>query len=123
MCSGWMWSSQNTKLERTMKNKKSILIGGLLVALLVAGVVGATSVYAQTPSNAPLQGRGPGGDGSRGGPGLDAAAKALGMTTDELKAELHSGKTLEQVAQEKGVDFADVQAAIQAARGTDVGGL
>ena len=49
-----------------MKNKKSILIGGLLVALLVAGVIGATSVYAQTPSNVPLQGRGPGGgDGPR----------------------------------------------------------
>ncbi len=110
-----------------MKNKKSVLIGGLLVALLVVGAVvavGATSVYAQTPSNTPLQGRGPGGGGGPlGGPGLDAAAKALGMTTDELKAELQSGKTLEQVAQEKGVDFATVQAAMQAVRGTEKRGL
>ncbi len=102
-----------------MKNKKSVLIVGILVALLVAGVVGATSVYAQTPSNAPLQGPGPGGGGRMGGPGLEAAATALGMTTDELTTALQSGKTLEQVAQEKGVDFATVQAALQAARGTD----
>ncbi len=104
-----------------MKNKKSILIGGLLVALLIVGVVGATSVYAQTPSSTPRQGPGPGGGGRMGGPGLDAAAKALGMTTDELKTELQSGKTLEDIAKEKGVDFAKVQAAMQAARGPMAG--
>jgi uncharacterized protein (DUF433 family) len=54
-----------------------------------------------------------------GGPGLDAAAEVLGMTTDELKAALEGGKTLEQIAEEKNVDFADVQAAMQAARGDD----
>jgi lambda repressor-like predicted transcriptional regulator len=34
---------------------------------------------------------------------LDAAAKALGMTTDELQAELKAGKTLGQIADAKGV--------------------
>jgi uncharacterized protein (DUF433 family) len=54
--------------------------------------------------------------GFKGGPGLDAAAQALGMTTDELTTALQGGKTLEQVAEEAGVDFADVQAAMQSAR-------
>ena len=46
-----------------MKNKMLIVIGGLLAALLVVGVVGATSVYAQEPTNVFQHGRGPGGGG------------------------------------------------------------
>jgi polyhydroxyalkanoate synthesis regulator phasin len=44
--------------------------------------------------------------GHRGGPGLDAAAKYLGLTEDKLHAQLESGKTLAQVAkaQNKTVD-------------------
>jgi hypothetical protein len=42
------------------------------------------------------------------------------MTTDELTVALKEGKTLEQVAEEQGVDFADVQAALQAARETEM---
>ncbi|RPJ27082.1 MAG: hypothetical protein EHM33_09225 [Chloroflexi bacterium] len=104
-----------------MKNKISVLLGGLLVALVVVAVIGATNAYAQTPSNGPLHGRGPGGGrGPMGGAGLEAAAQALNMTTDELTAALKSGKTLEQVAEEAGVDFADVQAAMQAARETEM---
>src|SRR5262249_42414647 len=38
------------------------------------------------------------------GAALDAAAKALGISTDELKADLQSGKTIAQVAHDKGVD-------------------
>lgn len=38
------------------------------------------------------------------GPGLEAAATALGMTTDELKAELEAGATIAQVAADEGVD-------------------
>ncbi|RPI90381.1 MAG: hypothetical protein EHM40_18515 [Chloroflexi bacterium] len=101
-----------------MKNKKSVLIGGLLVALAIVAVIGVTSAYAQSGR---LQGPGPGGGerGWMGGPGLDAAAEVLGMTTDELRTALQSGKTLEQVAEEQGVEFADVQAAMPAARGGD----
>ena len=47
---------------------------------------------------------------------LEAAAKALGMTADELKTQLWGGKTLADLAEEKGVDLADVQAAVQAAQ-------
>jgi uncharacterized membrane protein len=111
----------NSTRSKTMKNKRSILIGGLLVALLVAvfAGLGAKSVYAQSgttdsTTTMPLRGHGPGGRG--GGlslTGLQVAAEKLGMTTDELITALQSGKTLEQIAQEKGVDYATIQTAIQ----------
>ena len=105
-----------------MKNKKSILIGGLLVALLVIGVIGAKSVYAQAPTNTPLHDGGPGDGRGRGlgQPELEAAAKVLGMTTDELSTALQSGKTLEQLAQDANVDVQDVKDAIQAAHVTEM---
>ncbi len=99
-----------------MKKKIWIWIGGLLVALMIVGAAGTAVAYAQ--ESTPLAGLGDG-HGPRGGRGLDgaaleAAAKALGMTTDELTSALQSGKTLEQLATEKGVDFQTVQDAIQA---------
>ena len=106
-----------------MKNKMLILIGGLLVALLVVGVVGATVGYAQSSPTTLFNKRGPG-DG-RGGPHLgqvelEAAAKALGMTADELSAALKDGKTLQDVADEAGVAFEEVQTAIQAAHAIEM---
>lgn len=105
------------------KNKRSILIGGLLAALLVAVVagIGVQSAYAQSgttdsTTTTPLRGHGPGHGGRGGGlslTGLQVAAEKLGMTTDELITALQSGKTLEQIAQEKGVDYATIQTAIQ----------
>jgi hypothetical protein len=105
-----------------MKTKWSILIGGLLIALMVVGVLGATNAYAQSASSDLQHGRGPGGGrgGHLGTAGLEAAADVLNMTTDELTAALQSGKTLETIAEEAGVDFADVQAAIQAAHATEM---
>ena len=101
-----------------MKNKMSILIGGVLVALLVTVVAGATSVFAQGPAGTLMHGRGPGGGRGLGLTGLQVAAEALDMTTDELITELQSGKTLEEIAEEAGVDYADVQAAIQESHAT-----
>src|SRR5215207_8114059 len=98
-----------------MKNKMSILIGGLLVALLVVGVIGATNTFAQSSPTLSLHGRGPGGARGLGQAELEAAAKVLDMTADELSAELNAGKTLQDVADEAGVAIEDVQAAIQAA--------
>jgi len=100
-----------------MNKKYLIVIGGLLAALLVVGVVGATSVYAQEPANVFQRGRGPGaGHGfGLGEVELEAAANALGMTTDEVQSALQGGKTLQDLADEAGVDIAEVQAAIQAA--------
>ena len=102
-----------------MKNKMSILIAGLLLALAVIGVIGATNAYAQGPSNGLLHGGGPGGRGL-GLEGLQIAAEALNMTTDELINELRSGKTLEEIATEAGVDLQEVQDAIQEARTTQM---
>jgi hypothetical protein len=102
-----------------MKNKMSILIAGLLVALAVIGVIGATNAYAQGPSSALLHGGGPGGRGL-GLEGLQIVAEALNLTTDELITALRSGKTLEEIAAEAGVDIQDVRDAIQAARATEL---
>ena len=51
---------------------------------------------------------GPGGRHGGRGPGLDAAATALGITTDELRTELQSGKSLAEVATAKGVSVQSV---------------
>jgi hypothetical protein len=102
-----------------MKNKMSVLIAGLLVALLVVGVIGATNAYAQSSPSAAFHGGGPGGRG--GGLGLDElqiTAEALNMTTDELITALRSGRTLEELATEAGVDLQEIQDEIQAARAT-----
>ncbi len=80
----------------------------------------------QPGQGSPL-GKGPGGPG-RGGWGhggklfggaavLDAAAKALGMTTADLTTALQSGKTLADIAKQKNVDVATVkQAMVDAAK-------
>lgn len=69
-------------------------------------------------------GRGHGGDGERGGlggpGGLDAAAKALNMTSSELMTELQSGKTLADVAQAKGVSQDAVKQAMVAAKKAEI---
>ena len=102
-----------------MKNKISVLIAGLLLALVVIGVVGAANAYAQSPSSGLLHGGGPGGRGL-GLEGLQIAAEALNMTTDELITALRSGKTLEEIATEAGVDLQDVRDAIQEAQATQM---
>jgi hypothetical protein len=47
---------------------------------------------------------------------FDAAAEALGLSPEQLFTELHGGKTLSDLAEEKGVDLQAVQDAMQAAR-------
>jgi len=97
----------------------------LMAVLLIAGAVGATAVYAQggtpqAPTGQP--GDGPGSHGGRGLPQaeLEAAAKALGMTSDELSTALKDGKTLEELATSAGVDLQTVQDAMKAARDTEM---
>jgi hypothetical protein len=57
--------------------------------------------------------------GGRGGfcgaAGLQAAADALGITTDELQTQLRAGESLSDQAETAGVDVADVLAAVDAA--------
>lgn len=108
-----------------MNKKYLLVIGGLLAALLVVGIVGATSAYAQGPDNPGFglmeNGRGPGGGRGfgLGDAELEAAANVLGMTTDEVTAALKDGKTLQDLATEAGVDIADVHAAVQAVKVTE----
>jgi hypothetical protein len=108
-----------------MNKKYMLVIGGLLAALLVVGIVGATSAYAQADYGMPFHGRGPGGGEGRGGFGLGdeelaAAAQALGMTTDEVQSALQDGKTLQDLADEAGVDIETVHTAIQAVHAAEM---
>ena len=96
----------------------------LLTAVVGLAVVAGISL-AQGPSGTPTPG-----DKSGAGPGLDlgmmgaggdwtvfdAAAKALGLTPEQLFSELHSGKTLTDVAKDKGVDIKTVTQAMSDVR-------
>ena len=58
---------------------------------------------------------GPGFLGRAGAADLNAAAEALGLTADELKAQLKEGKTIADIAADKGVDVQKVVDAQKAA--------
>jgi len=99
-----------------------MLLGGFLAVLVVVGAVSAGIAYADdsTPPERATRtenGRGPRGLGSTE---LEAAAKVLGMTTDELSTALKDGQTLEDLATAAGVDIADVQDAIAAAHAVEM---
>lgn len=92
---------------------------GLTVLVLMIAALGVSSVVAQTSTppattTTPQMRGGFGGRGICGQAGLDAAAKALKMTADELKAQLWGGQTLSGLAEKAGVDIAAVQSAVQA---------
>jgi hypothetical protein len=108
-----------------MKKKPWMIVAGVLIGLLLVGGLGAAAVSAQTPTPpTPAAGQvGPGGPGDFGHGShpldqaeLHAAAKALGITADDLSAQLKSGKTLEDIATAKGVDINVVRQAIDAVR-------
>ncbi len=113
-----------------MSKTVKVLLGvGLLLGVLgVLGVLGLATVapaFAQdtTPPTSVPQGLPGRGFGLRLGCGFgdswstfDAAADALGLTPEQLFSELHSGKSLEEIAEDQGVDLAKVQEAMQAAR-------
>jgi len=113
-------------------NKKRLLIlaGVTLTVLLLAGLGGAALVFAQEPTPpVPFgwHGGGRGGFGSRGMGGFgwtggspwtmfDTAAETLGLTPEELFAELQAGKSLAEIAEEQGVEVEEVYDAVSAAR-------
>ena len=47
---------------------------------------------------------------------FDAVAEALGLPPVNLFTELHSGKTLQEVADAHGVDMSEIESAIQTTR-------
>jgi hypothetical protein len=54
---------------------------------------------------------------------VEAAATALGMTTKELRTEFRSGKSLKDVAADKGIAYDTVSAAVVAAVKADLDAL
>ncbi len=91
-----------------------------LALITLIGVLAAGSALAQasTPTpgaKTPLLGH----FGFWGGKGMgdfDAVAKALNLTPTQLFEQLHSGKTLDEIAKAQGVDLTKIQEAANAAR-------
>ena len=106
-----------------MNKKFRWAIGALVITLLAVGVYGTTTVFADD-NNPPLPfgERGPGGpDGPHGGrkldgAALDAVANVLNMNTDDLSAALEGGQTLQDLADEAGVDMQEIFDAMSAVR-------
>jgi len=71
-------------------------------------------VIAAIEAARPAAGEGPrgGGKGGRERPGLQAAATALGVTDEELKAAFKEGKSIADVAEEQNKDLDDVKQAM-----------
>lgn len=95
----------------------SVRMGETLKSLVDAGTITqsqADAVIAALIADMPA--RGDHGPGGKGGPGLDVAAQALGVSVDELHAALDGGQTLAQVASDKGVNVQVVIDALVAER-------
>jgi hypothetical protein len=96
-----------------------VLSGGALVALLLVGLVGGSLVFAQDTDAEPGGGLRQGWFGWESGSWeqFDTAAETLGLTPNELFAELHDeGKTLSEIAGEQGIDTETLQEAMNANR-------
>ncbi len=102
--------------------KKFITVGILGLLLLGAlGLVITGTALAQEDIPQPESGTVPGfrggfGRGYGNGVGLEAAAEALGMTTDELSNRLWAGETLADLADQAGVDLQELRDAVEAAQ-------
>ena len=112
-----------------MTVKKFTVVLGVLALVTVLTAVSVGAAFAQTttpPAQAtpatPTDGVGKLGRGFgfgfRGGDtaSFDAVAAALNLTPTQLFEQLHSGKTLSEIATAQGVDLATVQAAAHASR-------
>ncbi|MBM3136096.1 MAG: hypothetical protein FJZ89_12615 [Chloroflexi bacterium] len=110
-----------------MSKKMKILAGAVLLVVLL-GAFMAVPALAQptTPTPTPKVtngwgkgfgwGRGLGCWGGGSWTEFDAAAQALGLTPEQLFAELHAGKSLSDIATAKGVDLQKVYDAMNADR-------
>lgn len=93
------------------KNKKlGWIIGALVLAVVVLGAFGTSIAYA-----------GEGGPGERtgrlDGEGLEVIADLLGMTPDEVTTAIKDeGKTLQELADEAGVEMEEIKEALNALR-------
>jgi hypothetical protein len=103
-----------------MIKKFGWLLGALVIAALAVGVYGTTTALADNGvPPLPFGGRGPGGPHGGhmlDGAALEAVAGVLGISTDNLSAALESGKTLQELADEAGVDQQEIRDALNAVR-------
>ena len=109
-------------MSRFKKYVGLAVLVGVVAALGISSAASAQTSVTPTPpaQTAPVGQRGDFGPGVlHSQAALAAAAKALGMTTDELSAELWGGKTLSDIATAKGVDIATVKAAVEAAENAE----
>jgi hypothetical protein len=113
-------------MSRFKKYVGIAVLVGAVAAMGISSVASAQSAVTPTPAAPTAQTAPPAAPPDGMGPrelhsaaALAAAAKALGMTTDELSAELWGGKTLADIASAKGVDIATVKAAVEAAQVTE----
>jgi hypothetical protein len=98
---------------------KFLKVAGIATLVAVVGVVavaGFALAQGPTPDGWPGLGCGLGWMGRGDWSTFDAAAEALGLSPEQLFTELHSGKTLTDLAEEKGVDLQSVYDAAQATR-------
>jgi hypothetical protein len=106
------------------KTFKIGFLGLLVVGALVVVMTGAVLAQEETPMPTPKLWDGPRigrgivphsggfGHGLDGQVGLEAAAEALGMDAEELSTQIWGGKSLADLAEEKGVDLQEVQDAV-----------
>lgn len=101
------------------------ILAGALAVIALAGVLVVGTALAQEPTPTPTPkapygwhgwGRGFGFWGGGLWTAFDAVAEALNLTPTQLFEQLHSGKSLADIAQAQGVDLQKVQDAINAAR-------
>lgn len=103
--SGAQSADPTTSTAPANRPDPAVRLGETLKPLVDAGTITqaqADAVIAALKADMPA--RGDHARGGKGGPGLDVAAQALGMTTDELHTALDGGQTLAQVAADKGVN-------------------
>jgi hypothetical protein len=94
------------------------MVGIVVVGLLTVSVAGSALAQGTAPSAAPnAVGMQRGGFGREmcGETGTEAAAKALGLSVDQMSAELWGGRTMADLADRAGVDLTTVWNAVQGA--------
>jgi hypothetical protein len=105
------------KKEKILMKKILIVVSVVLVALVIFGAGFVFSQYQSVSASSLPQGYGPGGMmGGRGGYGPmhdyveQALATKLGLTEAQVEEQLAAGKSMYQIALDKGIAEADVPA-------------
>jgi len=98
-----------------LRSKKIVGLAAMIAIIAALGIASAVFAQTATPPTTPTAHAGMVRGGVCGQAGLDAAAKALKLTTTELQAQLWGGQTLSGLDDKAGVKLADVQSAVQAA--------